>query len=201
LKLFRKLKQSKTKILEEIKMKTQVFKNSETEKTSHFMMLVSMIVFCEILLFIVNNEQSFSGNGFSATQGKENDENLEFNGRLTENKVSRENESIKNPGLNSAVTMAMREYLIPENEPELTVDYANSMLFPDVVNVELAATEFASNDDSFMLDLKKQASEKTKEAVELYAFEKKIREYLTVETEKPLELEDWMTNEKCWCPK
>ncbi|HSO88478.1 MAG TPA: hypothetical protein VLQ91_18140 [Draconibacterium sp.] len=183
-------------------MKTQVFKNSETEKTSHFMMLVSMIVFCEILLFIVNNEQSFSGNGFSVTQTKDDGVSLEFNGRLTENKVSRENESIKNPGLNSAVTMAkMREYLIPENEPELTVDYANSMLFPDVVNVELAATEFASNDDSFMLDLKKQASEKTKEAVELYAFEKKIREYLTVETEKPLELEDWMTNEKCWCPK
>jgi hypothetical protein len=35
----------------------------------------------------------------------------------------------------------------------------------------------------------------------LYAFEKKIKEYLTIETELPLQLEEWMTDRKCWCPE
>ena len=43
------------------------------------------------------------------------------------------------------------------------------------------------------MELKTMAYEKNNEAVEFYAFEKKIQEYLVVEKKNHLELEEWMT--------
>jgi hypothetical protein len=233
-------------------MKTQVFKNSESVKTSNFMMFVSMIIFAGILLFVSDNGQSLFWNGAINTQSKP----VFFNNEQIINKIPETEFSLAK----------MQSYLIPETEPELTVSYANSIVFPDVEPIvltadkefnkdnflkelqiqanektrdavenyafekkireyltpenepELEASDVISivfpdvdpvtltadnefNKDNFLKDLQIQANEKTREAVEYYALEKKIRKYLTIETEPPLQLEDWMTNRKCWCPE
>jgi hypothetical protein len=183
-------------------MKTQVFKNNETTATSNLLMLVTMIIFSGILIVANNNKSSFSGNSFSTSGTKQENEKLLINIKPMDKVVSGKNKTVKNPVSEIEYSVVkMQEYLIPENEPELEAGIANSIVFPDVETVEPEVTESASKDNSFLSDLKKQASEKTNATVGLYAFEKKIRGYLTNETEKPLELEDWMTNEKCWCTK
>jgi hypothetical protein len=164
-------------------MKTQVIKNSETVKSSNFKMFVSMIVFGGLLLFAATNKPSLFGNSSLNVQSKPD----YFN-----------NKTIKNPAPESDFSMAkMQAYLIPEIEPELNVSFANSIVFPDAETVVLTADNALSN-DYFLKDLQIQASEKTSEAVEYYAFKKKIKEYLSIETEMPLELEDWMMDEIYW---
>ena len=182
-------------------MKTQVLKNSETVKSSNSMMVFTMIIFGGLLLYAADNMHLLSKSGTFNSLSKQDIE-LQFQKmNQPENAAGSENATVKNPVSEIEFSMAkMQEYLIPENEPELTTVNANSIVFPDVEPVVFTADN-ALNNDNFLNDLKIQASEKTKEAIELYAFEKKIKEYLTNETEKPLELENWMINEKCWCPK
>jgi hypothetical protein len=247
-------------------MKTQVFKNSETVKSSDSMMVFTMIIFWGLLLFGVDNMYLFLKNeAFNSEAKYEN--GLQF--RKTnqpKNAVGSENAATNNTGLEIEFPMAkMQEYLIAENEPEFTVadansivfpesetvvltaDYAsgndffltdlknqarektkeaveyyafekklreylipenehkfeagiaNSIIFPDVETVKISTANNKLGTDNFLTDLKIQASEKTKEAVEYYAFEMRVKEYLTIETEFPLQLEDWMIDEKCWC--
>jgi len=226
-------------------MKTQVFKNSETVKSSDSMMVFTMIIFWGLLLFGVDNMYLFLKNeAFNSEAKYEN--GLQF--RKTnqpKNAVGSENAATNNTGLEIEFPMAkMQEYLIAENEPEFTaadansivfpesdqarektkeaVEYyafekklreylipenehkfeagiANSIIFPDVETVKISTANNKLGTDNFLTDLKIQASEKTKEAVEYYAFEMRVKEYLTIETEFPLQLEDWMIDEKCWC--
>jgi hypothetical protein len=202
LKLFQKLTQCKTKIKEEIKMKTQVFKNSETAATSNLLMLATMIILSGILLIANNKESSFSGNSFSKSITKQENEKLLLNTKPLDEAVTSENVTFKNTASEIEFSMEkLHEFLIPENEPELTVSIANSIVFPEV-NTDKLSTEINTvNSDNFLLNLKHQAKEKTRDAVEYYAMEKKVREFLSIETEKPLCLEDWMLNRKCWCPE
>jgi hypothetical protein len=92
-----------------------------------------------------------------------------------------------------------REYLIPENEHKFEVGTVNSIVFPNVEPVNLITAESRLGSNDLLQDLKNQSNEKTKEAVEYYAFDLRMKEYLTIETELPLQLEDWMIDEKCWC--
>jgi hypothetical protein len=199
MKLIEKVKQCKTKIQEENEMKTQVFKNSETVKSSNSMMVFTMIIFGSLFLFAADNMHLLSKSGTFNSLSKQDNE-LQFQKmNQSENAAGNETATSKNPGSEIEFSMAkMQEYLIPENEPELTVADANSIVFPDAETIVLTANKALSN-DYFLKDLKIQASEKTKEAVEYYALEKKVKEFLTIEIEKPLKLEEWMVSGKCWC--
>ena len=181
-------------------MKTQLFKNSETAATSNLLMLATMVILSGILLIANNKESSFSGNSFSKSITNQENEKLLPNTKTMDEAIIKENEKVNNPASEIEFSMAkMHEYLIPENEPELTVSIANSIVFPEVKTDELSAENSTVNSDNFLLNLKQQANEKTSEAVEYYAMEKKVKEFLIIETEKPLCLEDWMLNRKCWC--
>jgi len=183
-------------------MKTQVFKNSETASTSNLLMLAAMIILSGILLNANNKKSSFSGNSFSKSITKQENEKLLLNTKPLDEAVTSENVTFKNTASEIEFSMEkLHEFLIPENEPELTVSIANSIVFPEVNTDKLSAENKLVNSDNFLLNLKHQANEKTRDAVEYYAMEKKVREFLSIETEKPLCLEDWMLNRKCWCPE
>jgi len=198
-------------------MKTQEFKNSESEKPVKLIMLVLMIIFCEILLtgnganeskktskeitgsnFVMPTQQI----SFSKTVNQQLEkEKLYLRMKLNEDAINRENEKMKNTASEVEFSMAkLNDYLIVEEEPEMNANDLKSIVFTETEPVELIAENELSN-ASFLENLKIQAFEKTREAVELYALEKRVREYLTTEIEKPMELEDWMTNKKCWCPE
>jgi hypothetical protein len=98
-----------------------------------------------------------------------------------------------------ALEMTVKENLIPENEPLLETGNANSIIIPDVEMVKLTEADNTLGTDYFLKDLQNLANEKTNEAVEFYALEMKAKKCLTVETELPLQMENWMFNEKCWC--
>ena len=183
-------------------MKTQVFKNSETAATSNLLMLAAMIILSGILLNANNKKSSFSGNSFSKSITKQENEKLLLNSKPLDEAVTSENVTFKNTASEIEFSMEkLHEFLIPENEPELTVSIANSIVFPEV-NTDKLSTEINTvNSDNFLLNLKHQANEKTRDVVEYYAMEKKVREFLSIETEKPLCLEGWMLNRKCWCPE
>jgi len=202
MKLIDKITRCKIKIQEEMKMKTQVFKNSETASTSNLLMLAAMIILSGILLNANNKKSSFSGNSFSKSITKQENEKLLLNTKPLDEAVTSENVTFKNTASEIEFSMEkLHEFLIPENEPELTVSIANSIVFPEVNTDKLSAENKLVNSDNFLLNLKHQANEKTRDAVEYYAMEKKVREFLSIETEKPLCLEDWMLNRKCWCPE
>jgi len=180
-------------------MKTQVLKNNETGNASNSMMITTLIIFGCLLLYATNKINPQFGNSSSNSQKKYVNEELVTITDNQENALS----SSRNAGelVNSIDQFSMgkmQEYLIAENEPELEIGEVLSIKFPDVEPVELT-TDYASGNDQFLNDLKIQASEKTNKTLELLALEKKMKEYLTIETEQPLQLENWMTDEKCWC--
>lgn len=183
-------------------MKTQVFKNSETVKSSDSMMVFTMIVIWGLLLFAGENRYVHLKNGAFNLQAKP-ENGLQFQKmNKPENAVENKNSTTQNPALEIEFSMAkMQEYLIPEAETELEVDIANSNVFPEVEGVKFSAAGNTLGVDNFLNDLKIQANEKTNEAVEYYALEKKVKEYLTVKTEQPLKLENWMKDENCLCPE
>ncbi len=163
------------------------------------MMVFTMIIFWGLLLFGVDNIYVFLKNEAFNSEAK-HENGLQFRKmNKSVNAVGSENATTKNQGTEIEFsTTKMQEYLISENEPEFNLADANSIVFPDAETVVLSAHKALST-DYFLKDLKLQANEKTKEAVEYYAFEKRVKEYLTIETELPLQIEDWMINEKCWC--
>ena len=197
-------------------MKTQEITNNETVKSSNLIMLFSMIVICEIFLLtsgagksnhsydemtpnLAIPMQQFS---FSKIVHQELEtEKLNLKMKLTEKKIGSENEIrvCSNSGIENAMAR-LNEYLIAEKEPELDVNAVQSIIFPVIEMDDSKETADASN-ATFVKELKIQASEKARMDVEIYVFEKKLRDYLTVEKEIPLELEDWMINKKCWCPE
>ena len=82
----------------------------------------------------------------------------------------------------------INEYLIPEDEPELEIVF---LLTPDkmVQKSKIIKNEYLENLRKIKMDELKQ----------FYANQQKFREYLIVEKELPLKMEDWMIDENCWC--
>jgi hypothetical protein len=183
-------------------MKTQVFKNSEPVKSSESLMVFTMIVFWGLLLFASENSYVLFKNGKFNLQVKPKN-GLQFEKmNKPENAVENENSTIQNPALEIEFSMAkMQNYLIPEAEPELEVDIAKSNVFPEVEGVKFSAADNTLGVDNFLKELQNQANEKTNKAVEYYALKKKIKECLSVDTEMPLKLENWMMDEKQWSYK
>ena len=169
-------------------MKTHVFKNSETVNlTIYDVLFVSIIVFVGILLLMGNNRQSIMGGGSMNARSKPD---------------IFKNETMKNPASEIELSMAkMYEYLIHETEPVIEAGIANSIIIRDFEMVNLTTADNSFGTDNFLKDLQVQANKKTNEAVEYFALEKSIKDCLTSETEMPLQFEDWMINEKCWCPE
>ena len=197
-------------------MKTQEFKNSETVKSSNLIMLFSMIVICEILLFTSGAGKSNHASdemtpkfvipiqqiSFSTIVNQELEKEKLYSGmKLKEKSLNSNIEICQNPNPGNEFTMAkLNEYLILEKEPALDVNTVQSIVFPVIETADSKAVAEVSN-SGFLKELKIQASEKVRMEVEIYAFERKLREYLAVEKEIPMELEDWMINKKCWCPE
>ena len=90
----------------------------------------------------------------------------------------------------------LKAYLVEETEPKLKLKDVESILFPDEAEQNNRITN-----DLALQAMKTEASRITDSIVNSYAFQTKIFEFLTVEQEKPLQLEDWMINSKCWCPE
>jgi len=166
------------------------------------MMVFTMIVIWGLLLFAGENRYVLLKSGAFNLQAKP-ENGLQFEKmNKPENAVENKNSTTQNPALEIEFSIAkMQEYLIPETETELEVDIANSNVFSEVEGVKFSAAGNTLGVDNFLNDIKSQANEKTNEAVEYYAREKKVKEYLTVETEQPLKLENWMKDENCLCPE
>jgi hypothetical protein len=179
-------------------MKTQVFKNSEFTTASNFMLVAATIVFGGILLFNTGNSPVFLGNNLLKTQVKPQKELFTKIQPVTE-PIENVHQSTNNEKGTNISMAKIHEYLVPAHEEELTVSVACSIVFPEVINETFSAENNIVNSDNFLLSLKHQANEKTREAVEFYAMEKRVREFLSIETEKPLCLEKWMLSGKCWC--
>ncbi len=183
-------------------MKTQVFKNSETTAASNLLMIAAMIILSGILLFAINNRQPVLSDSVFNKQWKQETETHLLNPAVSQEAAPNKTETTENTASETEFSMIkMHEFLIPENEPELTLELANSITFPKVTTEIFSIEKNIAISDNFLKDLKNQANEKTREAVELYALERRVRDFLTVETEKPLCMEDWMVSEKCWCPE
>jgi hypothetical protein len=176
-----------------------------------------MILFCEILLLGSGSGESKNSsaeiNGleflmpiqqkiFSNTVAPDLEKGKLFqNSNLKEKAINLENEKIMNKETEAEFSMEkMNAYLINEAEPALDLELAHLIVFPDLETVEFNAENEIKNDIQ-LAELKAEALAKTNADVEIYAFEKKIRDYLIVEKEESLELEDWMTDAKCWCPE
>ena len=198
MKLIEKVKQCKTKIQEENEMKTQVFKNSEFTTASNFMLVAATIVFGGILLFNTGKSPEFLGNNLLKTQVKPQKELFTKNQPVTE-PIENVHQTTNNEKETNLSLVKIQEYLVPVHEENLTFSTVSSIVFPEVTTETFSAENNTVNSDNFLLSLKHQAIEKTREAVEYYAMEKKVKEFLTIETEKPLCLEEWMLNRKCWC--
>lgn len=182
-------------------MKTQVFKNSEASKSSNSMMVLTMIIFGTIFLIAASKMHLQFGSSSSTFRKQYENEQLLLKMNQPENAVIRDNNAIDIATADLKISMEkMYEYLIPEIEPELEVDKFKSMSFPEFEPVILTS-ESILNNDHFLKNLKIQAKENTDDAVDYYALEKKVKEYLNVETEQPLKLENWMTDENCLCPE
>ena len=198
-------------------MKTQELKNKESVKSTNLVILVIMIFFCQILLLTSGSSKSNQSSteinkqkfltpihqeflSQTVVQKLEKDK-LFQNMKMNEMAINREIEKNNRKTLEAEFSAAkMNTYLIEENEVELDVNVAQSIIFPDEETIAINAdNEFDT--DIQLMELKAKAFEKTRLAVEFYALEKKMQAYLIVETEKPLEIEEWMTDAKCWCPE
>lgn len=93
----------------------------------------------------------------------------------------------------------MNDYLIVEDEPELQVNTAISINFPSHEPIQLAMNQSHTQSNDIIKQLQNLVEKTTKEAIEHFEYQLQLKEYLTIEMEKPMELEKWMTDEKCWC--
>jgi len=179
-------------------MKTQVFKNSESVKSSNSTMVFTVIIFGTIFLFAANKMQTQPGSSSSNLQKRFEYELPLVKMNQPEIAVSNDNNVIDITTANLNFSMEkMYEYLIPDIEPELEIGKLNSFVFPEFEQVILNS-ENSLKTDNFLKVLKKQAREKTNEAAEYYAFEKKLKELLVTETDSKLEIEEWMLSEELW---
>jgi hypothetical protein len=197
-------------------MKTQKLKNSETLKAINLIVLLMAIFFIEIMVLTNGSRESVKPvfevmelelmtpiyPGYlpqPITENLEN-ENIFQNKNLREKAIVRET---KNNMVNSDKEFSMAKlkfYLNQDVDPVLSLNDALSIEFPE--NEMMPVSELVDiKNDQQLKELKAMADIKTNEAVENYAFVKKLQEYLVLEKEKPLELETWMTDEKCWCPE
>lgn len=198
-------------------MKTKKLINKETVVSSNLIMLIVMILFCEILLLASGSGESKNSsaeiNGqefltpiqqkiFSNTVATDLEkEKLFQNINLRGKAIKRENEKMMSKEKEAEFSMEkMNACLIKEAEPALDLELVHLIVFPDLETVEFNAENEIKNDIQ-LAELKAEALAKTNADVEYYAFEKKMRDYLFVEKEESLEVEDWMTDAKCWCPE
>ena len=189
-------------------MKTQVFKNKESFRTNDQLMIIlypvtiilSLICFGIILSagkniltkntsekLLLNSMSSISHVQF-ATQPEQQMEVEKLYAR--NNRVSEKMEL-------EILTAKVQNYIVPEKEPELDISMVTAIDFSET---EIATENQAQKSEYIKFEyLENMAKERYNELLEFYALEKQVREYLVIEKEPLLELEDWMTSEKCWC--
>ncbi len=109
----------------------------------------------------------------------------QVNQNLETDKLIERNKDITNLSL---LAEKLREYLIPEDEPELE--------FVMLPFVEKPVSKNIYIKNEYLENLREI---KIAELEMFYALQLKCREYLVEEIEPPLELEEWMCDESCWC--
>lgn len=115
-------------------------------------------------------------------------QNLETDKLIVRNKnILYSKRNSQNSELNSLADK-LSEYLVPEEEPEL------EFVILSFTEVEDPAKKYYTN--NYLENLRDL---KVTELETFYANQQKFREYLVEEKEPPLELEDWMCDENCWC--
>lgn len=87
----------------------------------------------------------------------------------------------------------VNEFLALDSEDE-------SWNMEDICNEEISPAPDNTNicDNRYLTGLLTAKNEAVSEAIE---FERKCKEFLALTKEEPLQLEDWMVDEKCWCPR
>lgn len=81
--------------------------------------------------------------------------------------------------------------LVQETDPELNLESL------PIYNISHSVSETVISPNHYLLGLVAAKNEAVFNSISLQC---KCREYLALATEEPLELEDWMINEGCWCP-
>ncbi len=100
-------------------------------------------------------------------------------------------EDSENDTQNSELNLLMEklyEYLIPAEEPELEFVMLFTAEEPQHIR-KYYKNEYLEN----LVKIKVEESEK------FYANQQKLKEYLVVEKELPLQIEEWMIDDNCWC--
>jgi hypothetical protein len=105
-----------------------------------------------------------------------------------QNTLINDSKNLASNSESNALMEKINEYLIPEDEPELEIVF---LLTPDkmVQKSKIVKNEYLENLRKIKMD----------ELEQFYARQQKFREYLIVEKELPLKMEDWMIDENCWC--
>lgn len=198
-------------------MKTQKLKNSEELKSINLIFLLIAIFIIEVMVLTSGSRESTKPYFERMEQNfmpkidpiifsqpialKLESENLYQNIKLREKATIREIERNNAMNFDKEFSMAkLKTYLIKEADPALSINDVQSIQFPEYKATPINSSFYFKNDKQ-LLELKAAAYEKTLASLQIYTFEKKLQEYLVVEKEKPLELEKWMTDEKCWCPE
>lgn len=197
-------------------MKTQKLKNSETLKAINLIVLFMAILFIEITVLTNASRESvkpvfevmeleFMTPIYPSYLPQPITENLE-NENLFQNKNLREKAIVRETKNHTVITtkefsMAkLKTYLKQDVDPVLSLKDVQTIEFREYEVMPVSELVDIKNDKQ-LLELKSMANKKTNEAVKNYAFVKELQEYLVLEKEEPLELEKWMTDEKCWCPE
>jgi len=117
------------------------------------------------------------------------DRNKEAYLKLVNKKESIEDLENDNSNAELNVLLAqLNEYLLPETEPELDIEV--------LINPAEKEEKRQLLKNEYLEDLRKV---KIKELDEYYAKQLIFKEYLVVDDESPLNMEEWMIDEKCWC--
>ena len=197
--------------MEEIKMKAKTTKTNKSEQLINSMPIIIFILLAvtmnlysnfsesnnritekQNMSFIIPMKGLCSAN--QVNQNLETDKLIELNKDVINLNLNLEKEFAKNSKSKSQnaefklLAEKLSVYLVLEDEPELEL-----ILLP-ISEKQLPANIYIKNE--YLENLREV---KVAELEKFYEIQQKCREYLAIEIEPTLELEDWMCDEKCWC--
>lgn len=169
-------------------MKTQAFKNSETYNQGGTFTLIALLIFSAAVYTVAFNIRAALEKNYTINNSNTGTLVNELPATSTA-----ENIMAEQPVTSAASSTALyQEYLVPALEQTFNITDATLIRFPETTSVE-------SYNDQFITELRALANAKIEEAMLVYELQASLKEFAEPEAEQPLALENWMTDEKCWC--
>lgn len=192
-------------------MKTQVFKKEEIYKLTVSAFIYSAILILGFLLLSgiyenrylreskMNSVNSRNNAEMPATVTAINDFNLvtTIDQNLEIGKLNAQTAAIADKAELTLLLEKMAEYGKPEPEPKFEIN--DAMFFNLSELKEEKVHENTSGTYVRNKVLEEMGRQKYAEVLELNALQKRVNDCFVVENEKPLKIEHWMMDEKCWC--